>query len=116
MSTESYPLPSYAASVWTVGDRLVLSFPSPLDAPAHKVEFPNNERGLKLAIETLRERERQERSTTIATRGAPSSYQIERALAEDKKYKEWIKEMGTAKAQAEAERAEAEAFLKELGL
>src|SRR5262245_45312649 len=111
-----YPLPSYAASVWTVGDQLILSFPSPLDAPAHVVKFPNTPKGLALALETLRERERTERSTTIGTHGAPSEYQIERALAEDRKYNAWIKEMGASKAQRDADRAEAEEFLRELGL
>lgn len=111
-----YPLPSYAASVWTLGDRLVLSFPSPLDAPAHVVQFPNTPKGMVLALETLREREREARSTTLGTKGAPSKYQVERALAEDNKYKEWLKEMGTSKEQRDADKAEAEAFLAELGL
>lgn len=114
--SETYPLPSYAANIWTIGDQLVLSFPSPLDAPAHKVQFPNTEKGLALALQTLRERERSHQSLLLGTKGAPSIYQVERALAEDKKYRAWIAEMGEAKAIREAEAADAEAMLKELGL
>jgi hypothetical protein len=111
-----YPLPSYAANIWTVGDRLVLSFPSPVDAPAHCVEFPLTERGLLLALATIREREKAYRPAFLATRAAPSKYQIERALAEDKKFKAWLSEMAATKEKKEAEKAEATKFLEELGL
>lgn len=114
--SDKYPLPSYAATIWTVGDRIRLSLPSPLDAPDHVVEFPATEKGLELALETLKARERSERSLTIGARGAPSQHQVERALADDKRMNEWLKEMGAAKAEKEREKAEAEAFLAEIGL
>lgn len=111
-----YPLPSYAAHIWTRGNSLVLSFPSPVDAPAHCVEFPLTERGLVLALATLREREKAYRPSLIGTRAAPSKYQMERAVAEDAKFKAWMKEMTAAKEAEAAEKAEATKFLEELGL
>jgi type IV secretory pathway VirB9-like protein len=109
-----YPLPSYAAHIWTIGDKIVLRFPSPLDAPAHTVQFPNNEKGMALALSILKEREHS--NNLLGSKGAPSEYQVERELANDKKYNEWIKQMQESSAERQKEKAEAEAFLAELGL
>jgi hypothetical protein len=111
-----YPLPSYVAQIWTMGDRLVLRFPSPVDAPAHTVEFPVTQKGLELALATLREREKSKTPAWLATKAAPTKYQIERVLVEDKKYKAWLKEMTEAKEKRLKEAEDADLFLRELGL
>lgn len=109
-----YPLPSYAAHIWVAGDELKLAFPSPLDAPTHVITLPNNEKGMALAIQILREREHEQQST-IGRRGAPTQYMTERDLANDAKYNAWLKEMSKNSEERKREIAEADAFLKEIG-
>lgn len=110
-----FPLPSYAAHIWIAGDEIKLVLPSPLDAPAHVLTLPNNDKGLTRALAILREREHESHST-IGKPSAPSQYQVETALANDAKYNRWLREMREASAERQAEKAEAEAFLKEIGL
>jgi hypothetical protein len=62
-------------------------------------------------IETLRER-RRGGELTIGTKAEPTNYQVERQLAGDAKYIEFLRRSRMT----EAERKEADELLKELGL
>lgn len=107
----SYPLPSYAASVWLNGDKLTLAFPGldthtqghtvavDIDISAitnlltssrfdHKNALGRDERkslrGLLSVLHTLRERSHQNAPKTIGNPAAPTQYdldQITRAIA-----------------------------------
>lgn len=111
-----YPLPRYAAYIWIAGDEIILAFPDVVNhpAPASTVKFPNNPKGLALALAILNERNKS--SNVIGSIGAPVQYSIERALVNDRKYNEWLKAMQAANEVTAAEKAEATAFLEELGL
>jgi len=109
-----YPIPSYSASIWLVGDQIWLGFPPIGDlVQAHSVPFPATDKGLALILQTLRERRH---SLNIGTKGAPTRYQVERTLAQDKRYNGILEAMKKAKETREKEREEAIAFLAELGL
>jgi len=104
-----YPVPSYAANIWIVGDQVHAGF------DGHTVAFPNTETGLTLLLAVLRERGRA-KSLAISTWASPTKYQVERALVNDARYNELLKHMNAAKAVSDAERQESIAWLKELGL
>ena len=108
-----YPVPKYAAYAWVSGDQLWLGFSSPLNGHAHSVAFPATEKGLKLAIGTLRERENSTR-LEIGFNGAPTKYQVERALADDKRYNEILRAM--REAQKPKDSPELSAILAEMGI
>lgn len=107
----TYPLPSYAAHIWLTGDEINLTFPSPLDAPAHTVRFPANERGMKLALSILRDRASADRSDSLKLghKAAPTQYMTEA------RYREITASIARDKAATAQEQAEAEGLLKELG-
>jgi len=105
-----YPLPSYAASVWVVGDQVHAGF------DGHTVAFPNTETGLTLLLAVLRERARDNAFNKIGTKSSPTKYAVERALVNDKRYNELLRAMHAAKAVSDTERQESIAWLKELGL
>ena len=110
-----YPIPSYAAYIWVAGDKLWLGFPGTDESVRpHSVPFPATEPGFAVALKILRERRIGERM--IGTKGAPCKHQVERELAQDRRYNEMLKAMKEAKATSAAEKADAEAFLEELGL
>lgn len=78
---EAYPLPSYAASIYTVGDQIILVLPpSPLTDRSHTVKLPNTPAGWQTVSMILKDRERQERSPTIASKGAPNQWNAEQIL------------------------------------
>lgn len=106
-----YPVPRYAAYVWVTGDTLWLGFPSPVEGGSHSVPFPATDKGLKLAMSTLRERETSTR-LEIANKAAPSRYQVERALVNDKRYNELLRALKVAPKVD----PEVEALMRELGL
>lgn len=110
-----YPLPGYAAYIWVAGDEIKLVLPSPLDAPAHTITLPNNDKGLARALAILREREHEPQST-IGKAAAPTQHMTDRALANDAKYNAWLRTMREQSDERKAEREEAEQFLKEIGL
>lgn len=106
-----YPIPSYAAQIWVVGDTFWLAFPPTVaDSRSHSVQFPVTEKGLQLAISILHEREKS--CLSISTKGAPTRYQVERALVDDKRYNEILKALKKPK---EVDPA-FEALMKEIGL
>lgn len=109
-----YPIPGYAAHIWIAGDQIKLCLPSPLDAPSHTISVPNNEKGLALALQILREREHD--FGTIGRASAPTQYMTERQLANDRKYNEILRIMRENSEERRKEMEEAEAFLSELGL
>lgn len=109
-----YPIPSYAVSLWVAGDQLWLAFP-PLDGErGHSVPYPLTERGIALALETLKHRRLGARS--LGEAGAPTRYQVERELYHDPRYNIILGAMAKAKADTAKEATEAGAFLEELGL
>lgn len=110
-----YPLPSYAAHIWITGDEINLAFPSPLDARSHTVKFPATNRGLTLALHLLRQRERDGVTNTIAKAGAPTQYQVEE-IYKTISYNEKLASLNSKRAVSAEEKAEAEAFLQEIGL
>lgn len=109
--SEPYPLPSYAAHFWTVGDTLMVALPGPTGA-AHTIKLPASPAGLATAIRILKDRAEAREVPLVAQRGAPTQYEIEN----DARYRAWEKALKAAKAVNAAEVAEAEAFLAELGL
>ena len=110
-----YPIPSYAAYIWVAGDKLWLGFPGTDESVRpHSVPFPANEVGMALAVDVLKARRTGDRM--IGTKGAPCKHQVERELAQDRRYNDLLKAMAEAKATSAAEKADAEAFLEELGL
>lgn len=115
MARDDYPLPSYAAYIWIAGDEVHIQFPPTVGTKSHTVKFPNTANGLLILLDALRQRGR-EGKLVIGTRGEPTQYAVERALAGDRKYNEWLRHMQATKDVTEKERQESEAFLAELGL
>jgi hypothetical protein len=113
--TEPYPLPSHAVSVWAVGDELFVAFPGTVTDKGHTVTFPATANGLQALVNILRRREASN-DRRIANAAAPTQYQIERALVQDRKYAEIIAHLDRNRADRTAANAEAEALLADLGL
>jgi len=108
----TYPVPSYAANIWIVGDKLWIGFPSQVEgARAHNVAFPITVKGLEAAITILKHRNDSE-PREIGTKGAPTGVEIEKALASDKAYNEFLQRMKTE----QVDNAELTKDLEELGL
>lgn len=119
-----YPVPSHAATCWFTGDRLWLAFgpltngdhghsvPYPIDLPALRTLSADFRelRPVVMALEALKARHATR--AELGARGSPVRYDVEQSLTNDKKYNEWLKAMTVSK----EEKAEAEEFLKELGL
>lgn len=82
MSTEKYPLPSYAASIWTAGDTIYLSLPPTFGTESgHTVHFPLSPSGWIAVNSILKAREAAERSArTIGNKAAPVQYDIDKVL------------------------------------
>lgn len=111
-----YPLPSYAASIWVASDSLMLAFPGQgPEARGHTIRLPLSAGGLQAAIAILKDRA-QAQDLRLSQRGTPSQYEAEAMLTNDAKYRAWLGAMSATRARAKAEKAEAEAFLAELGL
>lgn len=130
MSAADYPIPACAAYVWTAGDKLFLGLPGEA-GQGHTVVIPlekmipdtgmtglpkPHHRGFAVFIETLRQREIASAKPKIGERGALPKDAIAKAVESDDKYAAWGKALQIARKQNEAEKAEAEAFLAELGL
>ncbi len=76
-----YPLPSYAASFWVVGDQLFVRLPPwATGGPAHIITLPANEAGMKICLDLLKERARASYETKIGTKAAPVQYDIDAML------------------------------------
>lgn len=79
-----YPIPKYAAYLWTSGDDLFLGLPGP--GPGQSLlRLPPTEAGLRQALSILRHREYLPEETKIATRQAPTQYIIDQWLKTKKK-------------------------------
>lgn len=130
--SEPYPLPSYACSVWVVGDHLMIAFPGVGTTKGHTIKLPASAGGLQAAINIMKERERSA-DRRIGNAGSPTQYDIERqAGAAWGKATRMLREAAEAKAAEKnekklaehtakmrrlaREKTEAEEFLKELGL
>lgn len=108
---DEYPVPGYAVTAWIAKGKLHVCFPPTVGTKAHTVLFPTTDKGMKLFLKVMQERPSNAR-LTISAPGEPTSYQIERMLAGDKKYNEFQRSLRiTAEQQAELEK-----ILQEEGL
>lgn len=108
--SESYPIPSHAASFWIAGYDLWIA--SPAQGPEERgssIRLPANEHGLATAITILKSRVK---PTRLGERGTPTQYDLET----DKKFAEWLRSMNENKEATAAERVKAKVELEELGL
>lgn len=108
---DKYPLPSYAVSVWAAGDSLMVAFPGIATEQGHTIKLPLSPAGLKTAITILAERQAAS-DLRLSQRGTPTQYEVEN----DARYKALVRARQKEKAYTAAEIAEADEFLKELGL
>lgn len=85
--------PSHAASIWVVDQTLHVEFPSMQSEKTHTIAVPADVDGLMLALTIFRARNAR---STVATKGAPTKLQVEKALlkAADK----FLKDGGKVKA------------------
>lgn len=90
-----YPVPGYAAQIWVTGDTLWLSFPSLVGGQGHSVSLPANEIGFKHALIILRERNKG--SLNIGLKGAPTKWDVEQQLKNDRRYNEILRALHTPK-------------------
>lgn len=108
---ESYPLPAYACSVWVAGDDLMVAFPGQgPEGRGHTIRLPASTGGLQVALTIMRERQSAP-DLRLAQRGTPTQYDLETISR-------YMARTGHVEKQAasRAERDEASAFIKELGL
>lgn len=77
----TYPVPSYAAHLWVVGDQIKLGLP-PLEQnqQSHTVSMPFTIAGMQALLMILRDRERQRVRQTVGTKAAPTQYNVEEML------------------------------------
>lgn len=75
----TYPIPSYAATVWLAGDKLAVSFP-PLPGldKSHTIQVPCTEEGIKALATVLRDREHgfDTAQAKLGTKGSPTQYNL----------------------------------------
>lgn len=128
--SQPYPIPACAAYIWTAGDKLFLGLPGeagqghtviiPLDKMVPDVGMTGlpkpYHRGFKVLIETLRHREIAPQRPMIGEKGALPKDAIAKAVESDEKYLAWGKALKLDRERKQVEKADAVAFLKELGL
>ena len=107
----TYPLPSYAVSVWVSGDNLMVAFPPTTGERGHTIKLPVSPAGLSTALAILKDRV-VATDLRIAQRGTPSQWDIDT----DQLYKAMVKSRAAERQAAQREKDEAVAFLEELGL
>lgn len=81
--SESYPLPSYAANIWAVGDKIAIGLPGFHGARPHTVLIPPTTNGMLMLWHILRARARDEelaRPATIGRASAPVQYNVDEML------------------------------------
>ena len=106
----TYPLPSYAASIWLEGDTVWLGLPG--ETRGHSVPVPATVEGLAQVLRILASREKAQRAT-IGTDAAPTRHMIEQAIARREKFRRERE----AKAEAKATpKPSIDDTLRELGL
>lgn len=105
-----YPIPAHAAYVWLVGDRLFIGLPSQHgDVRSHTVTLPATTAGYMTLTDILRKRD-SDRAPRITAPASPTGHQLNKVLAAMKRGLDEKHERRLV------EKAEAETFLKELGL
>lgn len=108
---ETYPLPSYAVSMWVSGDDLWIAFPGQgPEARGHSVRLPASPAGLATAIKIMRERSHAT-DLRLAQKGTPTQYDLE-AISNYMLRTDHVAKQAAKRADREA----AAADLKELGL
>ena len=115
----SYPLPTYAVSVWIAGDSLMVAFPGTVTEQGHTIKLPASPAGLKTALDIAKARS-EAQDLRLGNRGTPSQWEADKMAAWGAALKRGMEERVEAleakRAAAAAERDEAAEFLKELGL
>lgn len=131
--SEPYPLPGYACSIWFTGTGVALSFPpqgdeqkgSTIHIPLERCGIESSDwgeplasqRGWAVLLTALKQRYAGAKEfRKLSQPGQPSQYEVERALANDKRYATILGALAEAKKISEAEKAEAARELAELGL
>jgi len=117
--TDRYPIPGYACNIWVAGDNLMVAFPGTVTEQGHTITLPISEGGLKTALTILQDRAKA-RSLLLGNSGTPTQWDAERlaamAKALSRSREEKLEALAERKAEKAAKVAEADAFLKELGL
>lgn len=109
---ETFPLPSYAISLWVAGDDLWLAFPGQgPEGKGHSVRLPASQAGFATAISILRDRV-QAKDLKLGQPGTPTQYELE----QDRKYGAILAAMKADTAERREAQAKAAAELAELGL
>jgi hypothetical protein len=109
--TERYPPPSYAASIWLVGDTIMLAMPE-----ASTVQIPLSRPNAISALLAMLKARAISHRPKIGEAGAQVRNDVEKALESDEKFKAWLSAMNEDKAAKAAAKAEAERVLSEIGL
>lgn len=81
--SSNYPLPSTAANIWAVGDKLALGLPGFHGARPHTVLLPPTTNGMLMLWHILRARARDEElraPSTIGRTSAPVQYDVDAML------------------------------------
>lgn len=117
---DKYPLPAYAVSAWVAGDSLFIAFPGTVSEQGHTIKLPASAGGLQAAVNIMKARASAS-SLKIGNRGTPTQWDADAVLAHWARMERADAEAKIAKheakmAAARREKAEAEEFLKELGL
>jgi hypothetical protein len=127
-----YPIPAYAVSIWVAGDSLLIAFPGTVSEQGHTIKLPASTAGLDTALKIAKARAEAD-DLRIGNKGTPTQYEIEArggaAFGAVSRRVREEREAATAASKAETEArltakkrkaareaAEAEEFLKELGL
>jgi hypothetical protein len=111
-----YPLPAYAANIWTRGQDIVIQFPPLAEGDkTSTITFPLTERGILCLQRILVERARSA-DLRISSKGTPCKRNVQAAIESEAKYKLWVAAMEEGVAMSAEARAEAELELEALGL
>lgn len=109
---ETYPLPSYAISLWVAGDDLWLAFPGQgPEGKGHSVRLPASLAGMQTAVSILRDRATA-KDLKLGARGTPTQYELE----QDRKYGAILAAMRADTTERREAQARAARELEELGL
>jgi len=112
----TYPLPSYAASIWTEGDTIWLGLPSLSGERGHSVPVPNSPEGIAQVLRILAAREKEPRGK-IGTDASPTRGQIEAAMARREQFRREREAKAESKPKfSSRDLADADKILQELGM
>ena len=94
--TSPYPVPHYAATIWLAGNDIMLGFEQTAEAKGFSIRIPANEKGLAIAMQILRDREKLATPATTGTRAEPTQHILDAWMREYRKKVELPKDVGEA--------------------